>query len=371
MCYPISVVVPTKNRYKYLKSLIELIIGFETDELELVIQDNSDNNQEFEEWLASKKFPWLKYYYCSDQLTSIQNFDKAIINSTGDCVAFIGDDDGVVRNIIDCAKWMLANNIEAVRSLNVEYQWPECSGNGVMLKSNSKCIVEYSNPIHDLIKMLRNGCALNYIPVTYAGIVQRSVLDEIYKDYGTYFPGGASADMANGVALCFYVKRYAKVSIPIIITGTSKKTGGVKDRRKFIPFSEIPFISSLVERNWEGNLPKFWFGVFVWAESAIKALRVLKQESFIQFISFEKIFTRAVFRARVNPQIFCSYCSLPKLYLNILLFVANRFNRKLLHIILQCINKRIGGEKKRNIRTIIEAEKELNKYTIDFKSLKI
>lgn len=375
MKYPVSVVVPTKNRYKYLKTLIELVISFNTNDIELVIQDNSDNNEEILEWLRNKKYTWLKYYYCSDPLTSIQNFDKAINNSTGECVSFIGDDDGIVRNIVDCAKWMVANNIEAVRSLSVEYQWPECSGNGRIIKSYQKSVIECSNPIKDLIKMFREGGALRYIPVTYAGIVKRNILDNIFRDYGTYFPGGASADIANGVALCFYVKRYVKLSIPIIITGTSKKTGGVNDRRKLMPFSEIPFISSSVVDNWEGNFPKYWLGVFVWPESAIKALRMLKQESFIQFISFEKIFARAIFRSRINPTLFYPYCSPLKLYLNIFILVIQRvFNKlgdALLKIFQRLFFRKGKAEEIRNIGSIIEAEEILKSSCVNFSSMNI
>lgn len=373
MKYPISVVVPTKDRYKYLKSLIEMIIGFETDEIELIIQDNSTNNEDFVKWLSDKKFDWLKYYYNPERLTSIQNFDLAISHSTGECVTFIGDDDGIVRNIVDCAKWMIENNVEAVRSLGVEYQWPECCGLGIIKMGKSNRIIEYSNPIKDLIRMFKEGGRLNHIPVTYAGIVKREILDNLFQDYGTYFPGGASADMANGVALCFYVKRYVKLNVPIIITGTSKNTGSVKDRKRFIPFSEIPFISSSVAPNWEGNLPKYWFGVFVWPESAIKALRALHQESFIQFICFEKIFARAVINAKVKPSMFYSYCD-PRM-LNY--YVAKQFVQYFLYVLTQKIRslwslflQKINLKKNSRIDNISIAEKILLNSSIDFSRLK-
>ena len=43
----LSIVVPTKNRYYYLLKLIELVESIGSPELELVIQDNSDDNDEF------------------------------------------------------------------------------------------------------------------------------------------------------------------------------------------------------------------------------------------------------------------------------------------------------------------------------------
>ena len=46
MGYLLSIVVPTKNRYYYLKSLIKLVQSFNSNEIELVVQDNTENNSE-------------------------------------------------------------------------------------------------------------------------------------------------------------------------------------------------------------------------------------------------------------------------------------------------------------------------------------
>jgi len=375
MSYPISVVVPTKNRYKYLKSLIELIIGFETDELELVIQDNSDNNQEFEEWLASKKYPWLKYYYCSDKLTSIQNFDFAINNSTGDYVTFIGDDDGVTRTIIECSKWMKKNNVEALRSAKSIYNWMESGMGGVLYSERLSKKVEYINPIKELQKILRNGCqGIDNIPVTYVGIVKKKVLSKIYKDYGTYFPGGASADIANGVALCFYVKRYIKINIPIVITGDSKCTGGVADRAKPLKFSDVPFMAKAYGEQWEGDLPKYWLGVIVWPESAIKSLRALKKEEFITYINYNKIIASSIIKAGSKFSVFYQYGSSSFAIWNEILGIKlKRYYRGVMKRLVQFLS--LGKYSYKNyrfseVRDIIKAEEKLLSITdIDFNKL--
>ena len=52
----ISVMVPTKNRYKYLIHLITLIEGFNDKRIELVIHDNSDNNSEIINFMNGKSF---------------------------------------------------------------------------------------------------------------------------------------------------------------------------------------------------------------------------------------------------------------------------------------------------------------------------
>lgn len=372
MSYPISVVVPTKNRYKYLKKLIDLVIGFDTDEIELVIQDNSDNNQEILEFLNSISYPWLKYYYCDDNLTSIENFDLAINHTTGDYVCFIGDDDGVVRNIVDCAKWMKANNIEALRPATSTYEWPECGRNGYLTVDGRFKILEYLNPVKELVKILKNGClTLGNIPVLYTGVVKQSVLIDIFNDHKTYFPGGASADVANGVALCFYVKRYVKLNVPITITGTSKKTGGVKNRRLFIPFSELPFISSQVGPNWEGDYPKYWFGDFVWPESATKSLRALGKEAFIYMMNTDIVYAHAVIRAKCSPSEYYPFCSPPKLLYKIVkTYFADycvKLSRRLRWLSLSLkTNKKYSAK---GFPDIIGAEEFFAAHSIDFKKL--
>lgn len=372
MNYPISVVVPTKNRYKYLKKLVELVVSFNTEELEFVIQDNSDGNQEILEFLSAYDYPWLKYYYCNKHLTSIENFDMAINNTTGDYVCFIGDDDGIVRNIVDCAKWMKANNIEALRPATSTYEWPECGRNGYYTYDYSTKIIQYLNPIKELVKILKNGCdKLENIPVTYTGIVQREILCKIYSDYGSYFPGGASADVANGVALCFYVKRYVKLNIPIIITGNSKKTGGVVDRRRFIPFSNLSFISPNVGPNWEGDLPKYWFGVFVWPESAVKCLRALCRESFIEHLNYDILFAHAIIRSHCKFSEYFSFCSPLRLYWLVprewvhiyIIKVVRRLYWMYIYILKRV---KCWGS---GCSSIIEAEKEFVKYGVDFEQM--
>ena len=372
MKYPISVVVPTKNRYKYLKRLVDLIVSFNTSEIELVIQDNSDDNCEFKSWLSKYNYEWIKYYFNDAKLTSIQNFDLAINHAKGETVCFIGDDDGVVRNIINCAKWMIENNIEAVLPSKSVYVWPNNSHKGFLTIEYATSIIEYLNPITELVKILNNGCqGLGNIPVTYTGIVSMKILNRIYNDYGTYFPGGASADIANGVALCFYVKRFVKVNSPLVITGTSAMTGSVSNRKAFIPFSEIPFISKEVGENWEGYFPKYWFGCFVWPESAIKSLRALGKESFISELDVYSVFSGAVIRAKVNPSEYKDFCSVPKLYV----YVAMKFMIKL----SKAANKRITwmlmyffrNKKYRqtNVNDILNAEKRFAEFSIDFSKI--
>lgn len=47
MGYLLSVVIPTKNRYETLIPLIRVLAKWDDADLEIVIEDNSDDNNEF------------------------------------------------------------------------------------------------------------------------------------------------------------------------------------------------------------------------------------------------------------------------------------------------------------------------------------
>ena len=68
----LSVVVPTKNRYIYLKELVKLVNSFNDADLELVIQDNSDCNEEILDFLLTIKNENIRYFYSSEKLRLVE-----------------------------------------------------------------------------------------------------------------------------------------------------------------------------------------------------------------------------------------------------------------------------------------------------------
>lgn len=301
----LSIVVPTKNRYFYLKHLVHLIDSFNSSDIELVIQDNSDDNTEILEFIAQNERKYLKYFYSTEKLTMSGNSDLAVFHSTGEYVCFIGDDDGVCRNIVDSVKWMKENNIDALNTVGAYYYWGDYKKSMFKVDASRTafCIrpqpsFRYADPIVELKKLMKKGFEnRGSIPVLYTGIVKRQVLEEIYSIGRTYFPGG-SPDMSNGVCLCFYAKKYAITNIPIIITGTSQHTGGgISDKKgnDLMPISDVGFISQNVIDNWEPNIPPLWCGKFAWTDSGIKALKYINRADFISNMNYDFMFALFVF----------------------------------------------------------------------------
>ena len=303
MSYLLSIVVPTKNRYKYLKHLIKLVDNYDLNELELVIQDNSDDNEEIVEYL--KEFAHnenIKYYYSSDQLSQSGNSDRAILSSNGEYVCFIGDDDGVTKHIVDCVRFMKKENIDVLMNNIVSYHWPDyysgspLSYSGLITYDNYKNNITHINSKCVLDDIIDKGFInRGKLPLVYHGIVRRRLLDEIYKIGKTFFPG-SSPDIANAVSLALTIDTFVYMDFPIVISGASKHHGGgiraMKNRAAKI--EDVPYLPKNAKENWEKNIPRVWTGETVWCESAIKALRYMNREELIKKVNFENMYAHFI-----------------------------------------------------------------------------
>ena len=291
----ISIVVPTKNRYKYLEHFISLVESFNDDRIELIVQDNSDDNREIIDFLSNKILTSTKYYYCADNLSMGGNAEKGVFNSVGEYVCFMGDDDGVCRTIADCAQWMKVNDIEAVSPLYMQYSWNESYGlsKGSIYHEpiSSTCMLK--DPEKELQKVLSQGVTTFYGCVRlYHAIVKRTALEEVYKKGGTLFPG-PTPDISSAVALSFVIKKYAYISIPVTIPGMSKYVGGGVMGR-VLTLDEVAFISDKDRRDWIPGFPPMWASEIIWPDGALNALKYMGREDYIKYFNKNKMLSRLV-----------------------------------------------------------------------------
>jgi len=261
MSYLLSIVVPIKNNYSCLKSIIDKVINMNRDETELVIQDNTKNNSEI-----------------------------GISNSTGRYLCILGADDNVSSKLLSVAKYLDQNNYESVVFHKAAYNWP-----GMKFRAHKKLpaltipncggeIIDI-NIQQELNDLLKSGMtSLGRLPEPYHGIVKREVLEKVFKLTRSFVPG-ACPDMAMAVALSQVVKKHILIDSPITISGHSYNSAGGKGARGDHKgqLKAMNFLPSSIEQTWPTQIPKIWTDVTIYADSAHSALIAMNE-----FDKFEK-----------------------------------------------------------------------------------
>lgn len=368
----LSIVVPTKNRYPYLFKLIELVDSFATDEIELVITDNNDDNTPMQEYFKEHgQGHFIVYKHQVGQVSMSENSDRAILNSSGEYVCFIGDDDAVTPYVIDCAKWMKKNDIEIVVPSELSYHWPDFITNIETEKASLKYIpftgqIKSINCEAVLKEIMRRGFVdRGRLPLAYHGIAKRSTLDKIYDVCHTFYPG-PSPDIANGVALSLVSDKYYSVSLPIVISGASATHGGgIRTKKNHAAdIDEIPFMPKGTKQKWEKNIPLIWTGSTIWCESAIKALRAMHREDLISKVNFEYfyVYTMAYYPAARKMAYGMSHHKFLALVKFVWLYCKRVFNYGVRVIKGKYgLNEQISSKEYLDVTNIVEATKIITK----------
>lgn len=299
MEYLLSVVIPTKNRYKYLEHLINYVTGFETNLIEFVIQDNTPDNKEILEFLSGIKNINLKYFHNKDSMPISKNSDLAILNSTGEYVCFIGDDDGVLPQIVEQVSEMKRLGYQAMLTRGAVYNWPDYKDNSYFHMSATLAVdaPHGSNYIlktsQEVINVINTGFLnMGRLPKVYQGVIKRVALDIVYSKCGTYFPG-PSPDMANAIALCAVIDEVWYNDKATIITGQSRCIGGGERLlNELVQITERPAIAKNILDYWDSKLPTYWCTDTIWPGSAYIAANKMGMKI---NLDYNKIYARFMF----------------------------------------------------------------------------
>lgn len=293
----LSVVVPTKDRYKYLKHLIKLIQSYKSNEIEIVVQDNTTDNKEILDFLSELNYSGCKYFHEVGQLPMTTNADKAILHSEGEYVCFLGDDDGVCPNCLDYCRYMKEKGYEAMRSNLAHYYWPDAiskydNTQGKLLSPKVSGGIKDLRSENVLMEVVERGFVdRGNLPSVYHGIVARTALNRVYEKCQTFFPG-QSPDISNGIAMSLVLDKFIMVDDIVTISGASKFHGGatIDNFRRYPQIKDMVWFRPGAEEIWDKRLPKIAVGSIIWAESSIEALRNMGRDDILDKIDFNTIY---------------------------------------------------------------------------------
>ncbi len=297
----LSIIVPTKNRHKYLTYFIDFFCAIKTEELELVIQDNSDDNSQTTEFLDNIKDERIKYFYTPHSIPISENSDKAILNSTGKYICYMGDDDLFAPNILEAVSIMQKYHAEVALFTIPVFVWPDCKGTKIwdistpyrIPKATGK--IRVLDSLEEMKKIFKAGASpLGYLPKVYHAIATRECLDRVYEQYSSYFPG-SSPDMANAVALALNNVKTIHVDYPFLIggTGMTRITGNEKgDNQK--DMTKLRFLPANIEQIWDKRIPKVWAGETIHPQTALEVLKKAGQIDYSKYINFNLLYFKFV-----------------------------------------------------------------------------
>ena len=120
-----SIIVPTKNRSKYLHYTLKSIVEQNFNDFEIVVSDNFSHD-ETKEIVDKFKDPRIKYFRTNSELNRTDSWNFGLSKSKGEYVTFIGDDDSFLPNSLGLLDNMLVKyNTDVITWKQLNYSWPD------------------------------------------------------------------------------------------------------------------------------------------------------------------------------------------------------------------------------------------------------
>jgi hypothetical protein len=221
----LSLIVPTRERATYLAHALRTCTANPEPDLEIVVLDNASNDGTAEV-LRAVTDSRVRCFRSDSRLSMRDNFEKGLEVSTGEIIAFIGDDDGVlpftVASVLDIFR---KNDVQAVTAARVNYFWPDLlSGRrnmALLPRWDGVDILESRTELH---RLLDHGDYYR-LPCLYHGFVRRQLVDSIRSRQDRFFLAN-QVDMFSTVALSMAGVRYAHSRSPLVINGASPRSNG-------------------------------------------------------------------------------------------------------------------------------------------------
>lgn len=366
----LTICIPTRNRPDFVTKVVSGLIDRFCAEVEIIVSDNSDAaNEKLRK--MSEHYEHLRYYHQSGQMSFSDNFNFALVRSSGDYIVAIGDDDFVVSSILDVVK--RAKNLRAdtvTYPLNIVYYWPGVSGrtsnsDGILRIdniTNADSDFQINNQRKHLERFLMEGLR-DYdktdLARIYHGIVRRDFIVEIIKRHGRLY-GGLSPDIYSSILLSFYSEKSLKwnqsLTIPGVcgVSGSGQSAAG-KHRGNL---AHAPHFRGNQNYRWEREVPYYYSVNTIWAESAVKALKTcaplyLKLVNWNRFNAIALIDNLAIFKIPLKLAIIDKKTSINKLFY----YISG-------HILIKIKNKVFSSNCKTKlikVRSIEECEEVMNK----------
>lgn len=334
----LSIVLPTKNRYSTLFVVLSSITDSLTGDYEVIIQDNSEDNESCLEYLKNRNDCHLKYFYTKNSIPISDNTELAIDNASGKYLVFIGDDDFISPNILKIIGLMDERLIKCLIYSPGYYWWDSIvfkkedhynkPRNLWLPKENPSLEFIKINPQFELTKTMSKGAmAYDMLPRLYHGIVLKSEIENLRSKIGRYIVGSCP-DMDFAVSLAINIEEYYFIDYPVTIFGASKNSGGgwTALKKHYGSIESMPFLRPSIMKNWNSSIPRIWSEKTIYPQTASEVLKEYRVEEKVNLLPLYA--AMIVYEPLLEPNIIkyiIKYCGYnPFKYLNFIFEILRK-----------------------------------------------
>lgn len=230
-----SVLIPTRNRLEYLKHAIRSVLRQDYDHWEIVVSDN-DSEEDIKGYVASLADPRIKYSRTEKFLSVTENWNRALVNSGGDYIIMMGDDDCLLQgyfnqtsdliktyqfpDLLYCSAYLYAYpNVFPEHPQGFLQKW----GNALFLEGKDQPFLLKKEEAFNAVKAAMNFKVIFNFNMQFA-LFHRSLIPEMQKK-GEFFQS-PYPDYYAMTALLLIAKRILAVPKPLVVIGITPKSFG-------------------------------------------------------------------------------------------------------------------------------------------------
>lgn len=275
-----TVIIPTRERADVFAAALKTVTAQDYDNLEIIVSDNFSGDAT-EEIARGAGDPRLRYLNTGKRLSMSHNWEFALGHATGDWVAIVGDDDGLMPGALDeVARIVRETGTRAIQSETCKYRWPGNKGRAygrIRVPTRRGTEIRKSAGWIEKVALGREPYA--ELPMLYTGgFVAMSLLDELKRRTGAFYKSRIP-DVYTGFAVASLIPDYVYSFAPLAIGGVSRHSIGVD---QFARAKKKPEDSPALKFANEENIP-FHAAVPLLANGDVPpALQAVVVESYLQ-----------------------------------------------------------------------------------------
>ena len=191
----ISVLLPTRNGGKYLKSCIESVLNQDYKDMELIVVDNANTDNTAEVVNSYSNDKRLKYYRIDSVVSVTDNWNNALKKSSGDYVLMMGDDDFLLPGYFDTLDKTIKENDypDGISYFGYSFIYPDAVDNKVgyysdphydyekkLIDSGKTTKNQLKSIVYDMFKF-KNRVPLNTLPHIWSRKVINRIDGELFR----------------------------------------------------------------------------------------------------------------------------------------------------------------------------------------------